>query len=102
MAERSWGRQIVKRSSGPAAIELMTSLDGVDPTERLAGLTMPVLVLHGRRDAIVPIEASYQLASLLPDVELIVAEDAGHVPTVTRPAWVAERISEWMARRTPA
>jgi len=41
---------------------------------------------------IVPIEASRQLAELLPDVELLELEGSGHVPTMTRPNEVVDAI----------
>jgi pimeloyl-ACP methyl ester carboxylesterase len=55
---------------------------------------MPALVIHGSRDAITPLASSQKLAALLPNATLAVLDGAGHVPTVTRPDWLAARIEE--------
>ena len=91
-AERAWGKQIVKRSNPQAAIELMECMEGIDIESRLAQIQQRCLVLHGTRDAITPMASSEKLASTLPNARLTIAEGAGHVPTVTRPQWVADNI----------
>jgi pimeloyl-ACP methyl ester carboxylesterase len=96
-AERAWGKMIVKRSNGKAAVQLMECLDGIDVESRLPGLGIPTLVIHGTRDVIQPLASSERLASLLPRATLAVADGAGHVPTVTRSGWVASQIEEFWA-----
>ena len=91
-AERAWGTQIVMRSNATAAIELMECMEGIDLESRLAGIATPCLVLHGSRDAITPLASSQRLVELLPNARLAVADGAGHVPTVTRPDWIADQI----------
>lgn len=94
-AERAWGKLIVKRSNPAAAIDLLECLQGIDIESRLGSLHLPTLIIHGSRDAITPMASSEKLAALLPDARLVVAEGAGHVPTVTRPAWLAAQIEEF-------
>ncbi|HTV69123.1 MAG TPA: alpha/beta hydrolase [Rhizobiaceae bacterium] len=96
-AERAWGRLIVKRSNGKAAVELMECLDGIDIASRLPALTIPTLAIHGSRDAIAPLASSQRLVSLMPCATLAIAEGAGHVPTITRPDWVAQKIEQFVA-----
>jgi pimeloyl-ACP methyl ester carboxylesterase len=91
-AERAWGRQIVKRSNAQAAVELMECMEGIDIESRLSRISQRCLVLHGTRDAITLVASSEKLASVVPNARLVVADGAGHVPTVTRPQWVAEQI----------
>ncbi len=92
VAERAWGRQIVKRSNPQAAVELMECMEGIDIESRLSHISHRCLVLHGTRDVITPLASSEKLASLVPNARLVVADGAGHVPTVTRPRWIAEQI----------
>lgn len=92
-AERAWGRKIVMRSCAKDAVELMECLVSVEIEDRLCEIEMPCLILHGRRDAISPIANAQFLAARLPHSKLVVAENAGHVPMVTRPAWVAAQIN---------
>jgi pimeloyl-ACP methyl ester carboxylesterase len=94
-AERHWGRQIVGRSNAEAAVQMMECVEHVDLQPHLPSIAVPTLVLHGRRDVIAPLSAAEQLACTLPIASLKVAEDAGHVPTVTRPRWVADQIDEY-------
>ncbi|WP_017934536.1 alpha/beta fold hydrolase [Nocardioides sp. Iso805N] len=46
--------------------------------EDLARMDVPALVVHGRQDAIVPIESSYYLAEHLPHADLFVINECGH------------------------
>lgn len=92
-AEKAWGKKIVMRSCAKDAVELMECLEPVNVEDRLSGLEMPVLILHGRKDVISPLENAESLAAKLPRGKLVIAEDAGHVPTVTRPQWVADQIN---------
>jgi pimeloyl-ACP methyl ester carboxylesterase len=94
-AERAWGRQIVKRSNSRAAVELMECMEGIDIDSRLSRIRHRCLVLHGTRDVITTMASSERLASALPNAKLVIADGAGHVPTVTRPQWVAEQIDRF-------
>lgn len=93
-AERRWAKQIVNRSNGPAAIQLMECLEVVDVERRLAEIALPTLIIHGSRDVITPVAASEKLAATIPNSKLVIIEGAGHVPTVTRAAEVAKAIEE--------
>lgn len=46
----------------------------------LAAIDMPVLVIHGGRDRIAPVQAAESMAAQLPQAELVVIDDAGHAP----------------------
>ncbi len=94
-AERAWGRLIVKRSNASAAVQMLECTEGIELQSRLASISLPTLVLHGSRDVITPLESSEKLAELIPRAKLVVADGAGHVPTITRPLWVAEQIDEF-------
>ncbi len=96
-AERRWAKQIVNRSNGPDAIQLMECLEVVDVERRLSEISLPTLILHGRRDVITPMANAESLAAKIPNSKLVVIEDAGHVPTITRPAVVAKAIDEFFA-----
>jgi pimeloyl-ACP methyl ester carboxylesterase len=90
--ETRWGKQIVMRSNGPAAVELMECLQDVQLEPRLAQL-----ILHGERDVITPLENSRRLEQTIAGSRLVVFEDAGHVPTLTHPLQVAREIDGFFA-----
>ncbi len=46
----------------------------------LHSIGAPVLVIHGERDAVVPVAEARRLATLRPDWEVVTMENVGHVP----------------------
>lgn len=69
--------------------ELTRSAERTDLVNRLDELTMPVLVITGGDDRIVPTEQSVRLAGELPDAQLVVLEACGHIPQEECPvAWL--------------
>lgn len=56
----------------------MTTRPQHDLQPLLRGLKRPVMVTHGGKDAVAPIEGSRRAARLVPDVRLSIYEDAGH------------------------
>lgn len=59
---------------------------------------MPALVLCGAHDALTPVKRHEAMAELLPDAELVVLEDAGHVPMFEAPEAVNRALTDWLAR----
>lgn len=64
--------------------------------ERLDELTMPVLVITGDDDRIVPTESSIRLADELPNAELVVIPNCGHVPQEECPAPFIEAVINFL------
>lgn len=52
----------------------------------LAELDVPMLVLHGRQDAVLPLKHSMAAAELARRADLVVLEDCGHTPQIEKPA----------------
>ena len=100
-AERRWGKQIVMRSNGPHAVQLLECLEVVQVVQRLSQIQQPTLLIHGDRDVIAPIAGSQYLAKELPRAKLVTIEGAGHVPTLTRPLEVVRAIEEFFENGTP-
>jgi proline iminopeptidase len=48
----------------------------LNDAHKLAGI--PITLIHGRYDMICPVNSSFELKKLLPQVELVVIKDAGH------------------------
>lgn len=53
---------------------------GTDLHTRLIELTIPVLIISGEEDKIIPVEQSKQLAAELSGSELVIIPNCGHVP----------------------
>jgi non-heme chloroperoxidase len=60
-------------------------------------LGLPVLIVHGTADAIVPVDVSRALAQRIADVEVVELAGVGHVPTMTRADEVVEAIQRRFA-----
>ncbi len=95
---KRWGRQILLRADPDAAARMFETHDVPRMAPDLSALTVPTLVIHGRLDAIVPLSAGEAAAAAIPGAELVVLDDAGHVPTMTRPREVVAAIDAWAAR----
>lgn len=60
-------------------------LGGTDLRHRLQDITMPVAVIQGERDRLVPPGAAEVLAASLPDAALTLIPNAGHAPFLSHP-----------------
>ncbi len=73
---------------------------GADAADRLDELTLPVLVLTGDDDRIIPAENSIRLAGALPDADLVVFEACGHIPQEECPDQFLAALTPWLDRLT--
>jgi pimeloyl-ACP methyl ester carboxylesterase len=62
----------------------------------LARLSLPVLLLHGEEDRLVPLPSARAAAVAKPEWRFEVARDVGHVPQLEAPEWTAERVADWL------
>jgi pimeloyl-ACP methyl ester carboxylesterase len=65
-------------------------------TAALDRVRAPVLVIHGDRDRLVPVDVARLLVRRRPHWRLAVATDVGHVPQLEVPDWTAETIRAWL------
>jgi pimeloyl-ACP methyl ester carboxylesterase len=77
--------------------ELTRASGGGDLPSRLHELTLPILVITGDDDRIVPTADSIRLAGELPNAELVVIPDCGHVPHEECPAPVLQAIEAFLS-----
>nr|WP_225987633.1 alpha/beta hydrolase [Streptomyces spectabilis] len=59
---------------------------------------LPVLVLAGDKDLVTPSEHSEVIADLLPEAELVLVPDAGHLVMLEHPEAVTDRLADLLAR----
>nr|WP_202516453.1 MULTISPECIES: alpha/beta hydrolase [unclassified Streptomyces] len=70
-----------------------------DKTEALVRFReLPVLVLAGVQDLVTPSEHSEAIADLLPDAELVLVPDAGHLVMLEHPEVVTDRLADLLTR----
>ncbi len=78
--------------------EMTVSADYPDLISRLETLQMPVLIITGDDDRIVPTADSVRLAGEIPGAELVVIPDSGHVAHEETPEAVMTAIEDFLAR----
>jgi pimeloyl-ACP methyl ester carboxylesterase len=67
--------------------------------DRLDELTLPVLVITGDDDRIVPTEQSIRLAGDIPGAALVVIKNAGHLPHEEKPEEFMQAVREFLGNR---
>lgn len=74
-----WNQLLCLNSSSIATIECVRAFSETDFRDDLEKITVPVLIIHGSDDNIVPIKASGdKTAALIPNAKYIVYDDAPH------------------------
>ncbi len=74
-------------ASPETAARLREETGRFDMRDALAAVRAPTLVLHGRRDAVVPLADGQALAAGIPGAELMVLESRNHIPLPHDTAW---------------
>jgi len=69
--------------------------------ERLNEFNMPVLVITGDDDRIVPTEQSIRLADEIPNAELVVIEQCGHLPHEEQPDKFMQAVTNYLTELQP-
>jgi len=72
--------------------EFLLASEPLDVTGRLGELTMPILVITGDDDRVVPTEQTIQLAGGWKNARLVVLPECGHVPQEECPGALLEAI----------
>lgn len=90
----------LSRAPGHRDILLQLMLDfrsrNYASNERLAALTMPVLILQGAQDNLVPPDHATLFHNAIAGSELVVFDNAGHIPQEEIPAISAEPVREFV------
>ena len=101
---RAWLRDIIARTGGERAARLVESFYEVDVRGKLGAVEVPTLVVHGALDVLPTstLAAAEELAATIPEAELVVLPDAGHVPTLSRPEAVVDAVEAFVGTRGSA
>ncbi|HEV3001529.1 MAG TPA: alpha/beta hydrolase [Solirubrobacteraceae bacterium] len=85
-----------------AAAGLRGRADRLDYVDMLADVTVPVLVVVGRHDELMPVAEAELMHERLPHSELVVIDGAGHLPNLERPAAFNRALERFLASLEPA
>ena len=97
-----YGRRVAPRVLRPETRAIMRAAGydaAMDYDRELQGVRVPVLVLAGEHDRICPVEASGFMSEQLPDSELVVFRDSGHLPFVEEPERYLDTVRRFVLSR---
>jgi pimeloyl-ACP methyl ester carboxylesterase/DNA-binding CsgD family transcriptional regulator len=77
----------LKTTTGEAAARLFEARGNIDIEELLPLVQVPTLVLHARRDEIVPLSEGHLLASRIQGAQFVELDSRNHVLLENEPAW---------------
>ena len=68
-------------------LELRRAVDDIDVLDLAAKVTVPTIIFHCLRDALVPFEQGRLLAASIPGARLVALDSENHVLASHDPAW---------------
>ena len=71
-------------------------MDRPDARLHLAGIRCPVLVMCGDSDQLTPPECSREIAALVPQAQLVIVPQCGHMLTMEQPDIVNRCLLDWL------
>jgi pimeloyl-ACP methyl ester carboxylesterase len=83
-------------------LKLIPAMLGVDVSRALEAINVPTLVIVGEKDKLTPLAAAERIADSVPQAELVVLKDTGHVPMLERPDEFNALLRRFVARVTTA
>ncbi len=94
-----FAEQLLDATPIDVVAEFYPAFSAHDKTAALAVLQgIPTLVLAGTKDLLTPPGHSEAIARALPDAELVLVENAGHLVMLERPELVDRRLAELLLR----
>lgn len=94
-----WRDEWTRRPARSLYGEYRSWIDKADEQPNLSRITAPVLVLHGENDQGITVDHAYAMHHGLPNSEIQVIPDAGHLVTEEQPTAVTGALAEWLDRK---
>ena len=90
-------RDIMLATSEEGVIGALAAMrDRPDSTPWLENIEVPVLVLHGDQDQLIPLKEAENTQVAIPDARLVIVPGAGHLPNLEKPAYFNEAVSDFL------
>ena len=70
----------------------------LDQQNTIQSIKIPVLIICGSEDKLCPVERHEMMHNMISDSDLIIINNAGHMPTLEQPRETTEVIKEWLMR----
>jgi pimeloyl-ACP methyl ester carboxylesterase/DNA-binding CsgD family transcriptional regulator len=86
--QMAWYDELQRESTTAAtAARLVEARGGIDVTDLAPSVDAPTLVMHARRDRVVPADQAPALAGLIPNARMVLLDSANHILLADEPAW---------------
>ena len=63
----------------------------------LSDIDVPVQLIWGRQDTVFPLAVAHSAVERIPDAELVVLENCGHMPHLERPEELTQCVIQFLA-----
>jgi len=103
--QMSWFMEMQRRSTTPEiAARIMEASSVIDVMDRLALVRTPTLVMHPRRDVVVPFEQGRRIAAGISGAKFVEFDSANHILLENEPSWLRfqEVVGEFLGWRREA
>jgi pimeloyl-ACP methyl ester carboxylesterase len=89
--------ELLRGTGKPGFVDALDALSNEPIRDRLGEITAPTLVLWGARDRLVPADDAWIFGEAIPDAQVVVYADTGHLAMLERPGDVNARIAAFLA-----
>jgi pimeloyl-ACP methyl ester carboxylesterase len=89
-------RPLQTRGGQLAALRARTQADQFPVEADLGRINLPVLIIWGAEDELIPLEAGRKMSSLIKNSKLVVVERCGHLPQEETPTRVVDEITKFV------
>jgi pimeloyl-ACP methyl ester carboxylesterase len=90
--------ELVSGANAPGFIDSFEALMSYSFRDRLARIEVPVLIVWGRNDVLVPVDDAEMFEHLIGDnAHAVIFEDTGHLPMLERPSRFNELLRSFLA-----
>jgi pimeloyl-ACP methyl ester carboxylesterase len=88
---------VMSGSESPGFLDALDALTDYDFRDRLDDVKVPVLLVWGSEDNLVPVEDADEFERLIPNARKVILDDTGHVAMIERPATFNDLAVEFLA-----
>ena len=90
---QEFARQSMEKQRPAAYVGALKAMaERVDSTPLLRSLKVPVVLVHGDADALIPVDRAREVKAVLPEAVLVEISGSGHIPMMESPEKTAEAL----------
>ena len=89
--------QVMTGTGKPGFLDALDALTDYDFRDRLDDVRVPVLLVWGEDDNLVPVEDADEFERVIPNARKVILDDTGHVPMLERPSAFNDLVVEFLA-----